>query len=161
MYEDKEKKIKQIQGLIKDYSMLLLYAKYWYLQGNNIFKDLNKIISVICGECERTNQDIIYQLLSILDLVCSYYRIVGKQKWFMSHYPLEKSINRHARLFNMDRETATAFTIIFDVFGGLPKEDFPIDCPKYGKGEPFRMSNKQGMTYKEMNRIAKQRFQVA
>lgn len=152
---------KQIQGWIKDYSMLLLYAKHWYLASNNIFADLNKILSVICGNCRRTNQEIINRLLSVLDLICQYYREIGKQKWFMEHYPLEKSINRHAMLFNMDRETATAFTIIFDVFANLPKEDFPLDCPKYGKGEPFRMREKQGMTYKEMNRIAKRYFQTA
>ena len=145
------------------YSDVVLYAKYWY-ERNDLIDDLGYIFSNIFGWKSDCEHEIAQMMLMALD---AFYEKVGIQLnrkedgfWNNSFESFYRAIRERATFDNNSYDRAVIKHVL-SILSRSPKDALKklnIKPPHFGKKEHFRMNGKQSMTYKEMNRIAKETF---
>ena len=145
------------------YSDVVLYAKHWY-ERNDLIEDLGYIFSKIFGWTPDREHEIAEMMLMVLD---AFYEKVGIQLngkedgfWNNSFQSFYRAIRERATFYNISYDRAVIKHVL-SILSRSPREALTklhIKPPHYGKKEHFRMDGKPSMTYKEMNRIAKETF---
>ena len=146
------------------YNDIVLYSKHWYEHSDDIVDDLGYIFSKIYAFTPKTEHAVARMMLQALDCLYKELDIPNDcpGRWYNTHFLFEDEVDTRMSILNVSRDMAVIL-LVLNIFSTLSKEEIRLNCPVYGKKEHFRMGSMFGhsnlsMTYKEMNRIAKQTF---
>lgn len=150
------------------YNNIVLYAKGWYEKSENILDDLGYLFSEIYGWTPKTEQEIVHFMLITIDKLYEELEIKFSTNGYGRSFALfYEEINKRMCLYNVSYEMAIILWAM-SILMQLDKNQIKLNAPKYGKKEHFRLGRAFGskypnalpisMTYKEMNRRAKQMF---
>ena len=154
---------KRIENFV--YNDIVLYCKGWYQSSGNICDDLGYLLSKIYGWTPKTEYEVALFMLQILDKTYKELggvEVCGDGKFYTSHYAFECEVLNRMRVYNVSRDMAIIL-VVRSILQTLTKAEIKLNKPHYGKKEHFRMGGlfceyPISMTYKEMNRIAEQKF---
>jgi hypothetical protein len=144
---------------------VVLYAKGWYESSGNLLKDLEKYI--------KRNEDYWYPKTMSRREVMNYmlkaldelYQYLSKEEltsphYCHSHFTFITKVEYYERLYKIDFEEAVCM-VVYSILQNLDRTQIILNPPKYDKhhkyGGGLFGKKKQGMTYKEMNRLWQQR----
>lgn len=150
---------------IKDfrYNDLVLYCKGWYEGTDDIFADFERYIKMngdYCYPKQMTRKDVITHALRAVDLVFNAFTKEERHNHYLGTMSKFYDYTMHKMwVYNIkDFEVATLF-VVHEFLQGLDRYQMDIIPPTYGKNKPkLGWGYKFGMTYKEMNNMAKAVF---
>lgn len=143
------------------YNEVVLYCKGWYVATDNILADLEKYIrrnEDYCYPKTMHASDIMGHMLNALELL--YESLPAEELknkcWYHTHKDFIFKVQYYEKLFSVDFEEAVCL-LVCSIFQNLSNKFIKLNPPKYDKqhryGGGLLGSPKQGMTYKEMNKL--------
>ena len=145
------------------YNDLVLYCKGWYEGTDDIFADFERYIKMnddYCYPKQMTRKDVITHALRAVDLVFNSFTNEERYNHYLGTMSKFYSKTTYTMLvYNIkDFEVATLF-VVLEFLQGLDKDQIDIIPPTYKKNKPkLGWGYKFGMTYQEMNKLAKATF---
>lgn len=141
---------------------LVLGAKHWYVpnEDENIvhfFLRLTKLDNQYIVFSEDSELECMKICLLCLDELTNFYRKKGRTMWWDNYITFVTEVAKYKRLYNAKSDAEAIILFVNGLLMMIDGKDIELPIPIYGKGFP-RYSNKPGMSYKEMNRIAQKFF---
>ena len=137
----------------------ILWCKHWYEpldKNEDLFTTAKKVL-YLDDYCQvRNNSDVLNITLNYIDdmIECGKFNVSNSLRMLVWHQDIQK--NRH--YFNMSYEEALLLNIRNYLAFGVEVKNLNLVPPVYSKKVRklgLTMSNKPGMTYKEMNNLTK------
>lgn len=142
------------------FTNLVLWAKNFYAYEEKRYGDIYHFIyTLIKLEGQYTaidNEDTcVRYCLICLDKLAEYYRKKGISMYWDNHYYIYNEAVRHMSVFNLKSIGEGIIWVTKSILMNTDGDVFYIPIPKYGRKYPRIGCRNNGMTYKEMARIAR------
>lgn len=153
--------IKRVENFL--YNDIVLYCKGWYhREGSTILQDLGYLFHKVYGWTPETEREVAHMMVRALD---RFYEEANITLSTTNDYPRLNSFTAfhdfvcdRMSMEHLSYNMAVIRTVRL-LFSRLGKDEIKLNPPVYGRKEYFKMqTDKPSMTYKEMNRIAKEYF---
>ena len=142
------------------FTNLVLWAKNFYAYEEKRYGDIYHFIFTLIKlegrYCAIDDEDVcVRYCLICLDKLAEYYRKKGISVYWDNHYYIYNEAVRHMSVFKLKSIGEGIIWVTRDILMNTDGDVFNIPIPKYGRKYPRIGCRNNGMTYKEMARIAR------